>query len=247
MLELDKIYCMDALKGLQSIDDNTIDLVLTDPPYGFNDKDWDTFNDKELMVFNISWVKEVYRILKNEGSFYCFSGFRNMNVFLKTFDLFPFNLQNMIVWERDSPGRLQGSKKYTMNFELIWFLTKSNDYIFNVDDVRIKHKYKDKRQNPNGKNCGCIWSCKNLLIGKHKEQVGHPHQKPIELIERIVKASSNEDDIVLDLFSGSGTTPLVCKRINRRYIAFEKEEGYYNISLKRLLNQPERIDKWIET
>jgi len=124
-----------------------------------------------------------------------------------------------------------------------WF---NNGFVFNLEKVGIKWKYeKDKRNKRGWKNCGDVWNIPQLS-GTFKERINHPCQKPIKLIERMIKVSTNNNDVVLDLFSGTGTTSLVCKKLGRNFIGFENDEEWYNVSLNRLLSQPERLENWVE-
>jgi len=104
---------------------------------------------------------------------------------------------------------------------------------FNIDTIRVKHANPDKRNHPLGSNVGNIWKI-NGIIGNASERVNHPTQKPIELIRRIVKMSSNKEDIIVDPFMGSGTTAVACKQLNRNFIGFEINPTYVEIANKRL-------------
>ena len=113
----------------------------------------------------------------------------------------------------------------------IWF---DNHFIFNLESVGVKWKYeKDKRNKRGWKNCGDVWDVPQLS-GTFKERLDHPTQKPIKLIETIIKVSSNEENLILDLFAGTGTTSFVCNKLNRRFVAIEKEEKYIKMINKRL-------------
>lgn len=94
--------------------------------------------------------------------------------------------------------------------------------------------------------CGDIWNI-SQLSGNFKERIEHPCQKPLELIERIVKVCTCESDVLLDLFSGTGTTSLCSKKHGRHWLGFEFDKDWYNVTLDRLLGQPERLDKWLQS
>ena len=231
------IYHGDCLDILPTIEDKSIDLMVTDPPYfKIINQEWD--NTWDSLDHFVSWYKKILNIcydkLKPNGSCYVFSAFGNeFNKIVNGFFDTKFKIKNMIIWHRDSPGRKQSEKRYTLNYEFIWFLTKSDDYTFNLDDVRISHNYKDQRQNPLGKNPGCVWYVPNIMMGYNSEQVGHPTQKPEKLIRRMILASSNINDVVLDPFLGSGTTMKVCQDTQRSCIGMEFEDEYIDIIKNR--------------
>ena len=228
----------DCLKVLPTLEDESIDLVVTDPPYYKISKEswdnqWKTY--KEYLTWLSTVINLIYNKLKPSGSLYLFSAFgNNFNEFTNMLYSSDFNITNMILWWRSTPGFKQSKKRFTINYEIIWFMTKDKNYTFNLDKVRVKHFQKyDPRANPKGKSPGCIWYEFNLMIGKHKEQVGHPTQKPKKLIERMINASSNENDLVCDPFMGSGTTMFVCQNLRRNGIGVEIEPKYCELIRKR--------------
>lgn len=231
-----KLYEENCLKTIIKLDDGSLDLIVTDPPYfrivndGW-DNQWKTYDDFLL------WLKEVinvcYNKLSDNGSMYVFTAFGDeFNNLVKTIFETKFNITNMLMWQRSPSGRKHSRTRYTLNYELIWFLTKEN-YNFNLDSVRIPQKYKDKRNNPLGKNPGSIWYYPNIMLGRNKKQLGHPTQKPEELIERMILASSNKGDVVFDPFLGSGTTMAVSQKLERSCIGSEINLEYCEIIKNR--------------
>jgi len=124
--------------------------------------------------------------------------------------------------------------KNVLNIDDKWDIWFDNHFIFNLEAVGVKWKYENDKRNKRGwKNCGDVWDVPQLS-GTFKERLDHPTQKPIKLIEIIIKVSSNEEDLILDLFAGTGTTSFVCNKLNRKFIAIEQEEKYIKIINERL-------------
>lgn len=254
MLELNKIYNGDAFDLIKQIDDNSIDLIVCDGPYGVKSEfEWD--NIKDIQSFNLELIKLFSRVLKPGGSLYLF-GKDNCIDFI---DYRPYlKLNRRIIWYQ--PSRLaQGRMNYTNNYDVICYFTKGKAKTFNLDDIRVpqlvelEHRkrcervpsvvngsYNKTKFNEAGKNPGDVWGDIKQLTYKSKELINrdvlHTIQKPEKLIERIVKASSNEGDLILDPFSGVGTTFVVCKKLNRNFIGFEINKDYIELSYKRFAN-----------
>lgn len=253
MLELDKIYHADAFKMFPSIDDGTVDLVVCDGPYGVTTNKWDRISC--IQEFNLKLIRIFSAKLKDGGALYLF-GKPDCIDFI---DYRPFlNLRSKIVWYQ--PSRLaQGRINYTNNYDVICYFVKGDrPKTFNLDDIRVAQlvelqhrlrcervpsvtngKYGKTKFNGNGKNPGDVWGDIKQLTYKSKELVSRDAlntiQKPEKLIERLVKASSNEGDIVLDPFCGVGTCPAVCKRLGRHFIGIEQNEAFVNASMERLM------------
>lgn len=251
-MELNRIYQGNSLELIKEINDNSIDLIVCDGPYGVTENEWDKiFNIQE---FNLELIKIFPKKLKEGGALYLF-GKENCIDFI---DYRPFlTLHSKIIWYQ--PSRLaQGRQNYTNNYDLICYFIKGlKPKTFNLDEIRIPQlvelehrkrcenvpsvvngRYGRTKFNKNGKNPGDVWGDIKQLTYKSYELVGrdilHTIQKPIKLIERIVKASSNEGDMVLDPFCGVGTTMVVCERLNRNYIGFEINPAYIELANERI-------------
>lgn len=215
---------MDCLDFLKEIPDESIQLICIDPPYNLELAGWDIYDN--YIEWAAKWLDEAYRVLSKSGSLVIFGGIQFRDV--KSGDLIDiihhvrtstkFKLINTIIWYYKNG---MSAHRYFANRheEAIW-LTKSNDYYFDLDAVRVpyseeqlKSALRDKRLNPEntmkGKNPTNVWEI-GRLNGNSKERVGHPTQKPVEIIDRFVKALSYPGSIVLDFFAGSGTTGRVC-------------------------------------
>jgi len=255
-MKLNDVYLGDCFDLIKNLEDNSIDLIVCDGPYGVTNFEWDKIpNIKE---FNLSLIKEFSRVLKPGGSLYLFG---KPNCFNTDDTEHHLKYMDTIIWSQ--PSRLaQGRLQWTRNYDIIGYFTKKGaNHTFNLDDVRVpqlvdpkqrqrvqnvpsvkKGKWGKTKYNEMGKNPGNIWSDIKQLTYKSKELVGKEFlntiQKPEALIKRIVKASSNEGDVVLDPFNGVGTTFAVCKRLNRNFIGFEINPDYIEITKKRI----EKID-----
>jgi DNA modification methylase len=227
----------DCLDVLRQLPDNSVQLILLDPPYNLDMSEWDTFNN--YIEWASVWLNEAYRVLSPNGSCVIFGGTQFQDV--KSGDLIEiihytrhhtdFRLVNTIVWYYKNG---MSAHRYFANRheEVIW-LTKTDKYYFDLDSVRTKYDeetialyMKDKRLNPEnvvkGKNPTNVWEI-GRLNGNSKERVGHPTQKPLEIVRRLVKALSYPGALVLDFFAGSGTTGRVCIEEDRDCIMVDKD------------------------
>lgn len=236
---------------IKDIDNESVDLIICDGPYGVTTFEWD--NIASIQQFNLNLLKLFSRVLKPGGSLYLFGkdnclDFIDYTTYLK--------LNRRIIWYQ--PSRLaQGRYNYTNNYDIIAYFSKGKASTFNLDDIRVEqlveleHRKRCERVpsvqngpfgktkfNEKGKNPGDVWGDIKQLTYKSKELVGrellNTIQKPVKLIERLVLASSNVGDLVLDPFSGVGTTAVVCKKLNRRFVGFEMNEKYVRLSNERL-------------
>lgn len=238
----------DSLKILKLVKDKSVDLIFADPPYnigkdfGNNIDKWET--KASYLDWCKSWIIECMRILKDNGTMY----FMTATQFMPYLDVFAsenYNVLSRIVWSYDSSG-VQPKKIFGSLYEPILMINKSdkNPYTFNSNDILIETKTGakrgliDYRKNPpqpynTTKIPGNVWEFSRVRF-KMDEYENHPTQKPEKLLERIIKTSSNEGDIVLDPFAGSFTTVAVADRLNRRGIGIELNPEYYKIGLRRL-------------
>ena len=252
MLELDRIYHADAFEMFPQIDDGSIDLVVCDGPYGVTANRWDRISN--IQEFNLKLISIFAAKLKDGGALYLF-GKPNCIDFI---DYRPFlNLRSKIVWYQ--PSRLaQGRINYTNNYDIICYFIKSDKpKTFDLDAIRVSQlvelehrlrcervpsvthgKFGKTKFNGDGKNPGDVWGDIKQLTYKSKELVSRDAlntvQKPEQLIERLVKASSEEGDLVLDPFAGVGTCPVVCRRLGRHFIGIERDREFVEVGNNRL-------------
>jgi site-specific DNA-methyltransferase (adenine-specific) len=242
----DIVYNVDALQGMKSIPDETIDLIVADPPYGLGKdygNDSDKKNERDFLDWTIAWVNLAIAKLKPSGSLYIFTTWRfspEIFSFLKT----QLIMLNEIIWDRKVPSMGGSTRRYSSVHDTIGFFAKSKDYFFDLDAVRIPYDQKTKKARSRsifvgkkwleiGYNPKDVWSV-SRLHRIHAERENHPTQKPLEIIERMIKASCPEWGIVLDPFAGSGTTVAACVLHNRHYIAYEVNPEYFQIILDRV-------------
>lgn len=217
--------CMNIFRG---IDDESIDLICIDPPYEINYDKWDKDVAWELVRL------QLYSLLKNTGNLIIFQGWSNVADLKKKLELIGFELKNWIVWDRIK-GR--GAKRnFTSTREDILWFTKSNDYTFNkiYSNIPKKTKGMGLKNGQKNRSLSNVWTDISPIVPWSKEKVDHPTQKPIELMERIIKIFSNENDLVFDCFMGSGSTGVACQNLNRDFIGVEREKKYFDIAYKRI-------------
>ena len=225
----------DCLNELKSIDSNSVDLIIADPPYNVG-KDYGNNSDKQnfenYIDFSKKWLSECHRILKNGGTIYVFIGFRYISYLYQIMEKdLEMNFVNWISWHyTQGIGKTKG---FSPRHDDILMFSKSANYTFNLDDIRIPQKFYRKINNMRGANPGDVWDVSHIHYCQKGRQP-HPTQKPEAIIERMVLASSNEGDLVVDPFSGSGTTLRVCQQLKRNAIGIELNEEYVEQTKERL-------------
>lgn len=242
-----RIMLGDAIEALKSLPDNSVDLIFADPPYNigknFNGhiEKWDT--EESYIEWCYEWLELCIQKLKANGSFYVMTATQ----FMPYFDIFlrkRLVVLSRIVWSYDSSG-VQARKYYGSMYEPILFCVKDkSNYTFNSNNILVEAKTGAKRKlidyrksiptiYNSEKVPGNVWEFPRVRY-RMEEYENHPTQKPIALLERIIKASSNEDDLVLDPFSGTFTTCYVAKELGRKSMGVEIQDEYVKIGLRRL-------------
>lgn len=237
----------DSLAVLNHIGNETVDLIFADPPYNIG-KDFGNNNDtwesaSSYIEWCKAWIDECMRILKEDGTFY----FMTATQFMPHLDIYvseKYHVVSRIVWTYDSSG-VQSKRYFGSLYEPILMITKSKKalYTFNVEDIMIEAKTGAKRQlidyrktppqpYSTKKVPGNVWNISRVRY-KMGEYENHPTQKPEALLERIILASSNEGDIVLDPFSGSFTTSAVAVRLGRLAVGIDLNDDFYKIGIRR--------------
>jgi len=247
------IYPDDCLKLLKQIPDESIQLVITSPPYNIG-KEYEKRNKLDQYIeLQKSVIQECVRCLKPNGSICWQVGNYVDNGSIVPLDiaLFPiFNslnlkMRNRIIWHFEHG--LHCSKRFSGRYETVNWYTKSEDYCFNLDPVRIPQKYPGKKHfkgprageyscNPLGKNPGDLWIIPNVK-SNHIEKTEHPCQFPVELIERFVLSLTNENDWVLDPFLGAGSTIIAAIKHGRKGVGAEIVDKYVDIAKNRIMLQ----------
>jgi adenine-specific DNA-methyltransferase len=238
-----KSDCLDFIKTLE---DESVDLVLTDPPYFISydgGKGWDSQwnSEKEYLDWCDEWSHECARVLKQNRMLVVF-GTLKTDTFMR-YKLDILNKinglvgQNEIVWSYNWGGRSKDN--FSRKHEYAWCYSKGSNFLFNGDDVRVERKQKINIRTGKPFEKGtiptCVWEKNNHTTSK--EYVNwHPTQKPLEILERIIKAYTEPGDIVLDIFSGSGSTMLAAESCGRIFLGCEMDEEYHSKSLERFVN-----------
>jgi adenine-specific DNA-methyltransferase len=256
------LYQGDVNDLLAEIPDNTVGLVVTSPPYNLG-KDYESrVSIQEYLKTQSQVIAQLYRILRSDGSI-CWQ----VGNFVEDGEVYPLDilyyeifknlhlrLRNRIIW-RFGHG-LHATKRFSGRYETIMWFTKSDRYVFNLDQVRIPAKYPGKRHfkgpnkgkpsgNPLGKNPSDVWEIAAAdweeefwdipnVKSNHPEKTCHPCQFPIELVERCVLALTDEDSWVFDPYAGVGSSLIAAVMHNRRAIGSEKEAQYADIARERL-------------
>jgi adenine-specific DNA-methyltransferase len=237
----------DVLAALQTIGDSSVDLIFADPPYnigkkfGGNIDKWK--DDHSYLYWCYQWLEQCIQKLKPTGALYLMSATQ----FHPYFDLFlreRMTILSRIIWHYDSSG-VQAKKFYGSMYEPILFgVMDAQNYTFNAQDILVEAKTGAKRKlidyrkavptvYSSQKVPGNVWQIPRVRY-RMDEYEEHPTQKPVALLERIIKASSNPGDLVLDPFSGTFTTSYVAQQLDRCSIGIELEEQYIQIGLRRL-------------
>ena len=226
MLDLSKninLFNGDCLEVMKGIPDGSVDLVVTDPPYKVTSRGGYTSAGgmmldsqmrkgkvfKENLIKIRDWLPELHRVLKETGHCYIMCNNKNLPDFLAAISDSDFHLIKTMVWAKDNKIM---SQAYMSQTEFILFLRKGGF-------VRIN-------------NCGSS----DLVQVKNPKNKSHPTEKPVELMEYLIGNSSQEGEMVLDMFMGAGSTGVACKNLSRKFIGIELDENYFNIAKERIAN-----------
>lgn len=232
------ILTFDCLDVLRKIPDNSVQLIICDPPYNILMAEWDSYPN--YAEWAQAWLMEARRVLSDSGNFVIFGGLQFqgeagsgdlLSIIFEVRRKALFNLVNLIVWHYRN-GMSAHRFFANRHEEIVWF-TKTRNYFFDLDSVREpfdekrrKAYLKDKRLRPEsiakGRNPTNVWPIPRLN-GNSKERVGHPTQKPIALIERLISSLSYEGSVVLDFFAGTGVTTRVSMALGRHSISTDRD------------------------
>lgn len=251
--DLDKlknhVICGDAFSVLEKLPEKSFDLLFADPPYNLSK----TFGAEKFIRTSLdeyeawldSWLTLCVRLLKPTASIYICGDWRS-SAAIQRVGMKHFKLQNRITWEREK-GR--GAKRNWKNSaEDVWFFTMSDEFAFNLDDVKMRRKVlapytkngepKDWEKSGKGNfrdtHPSNIWTDISVPFWSMPENTDHPTQKPEKLLAKIILASTNPGDLILDPFAGSGTTAVTAKKLGRDFVAIESDENYCLLAQKRI-------------
>jgi len=243
---------------MSEVADKAVNLMVTSPPYNINityGNKWkngklisakgkkykDNLSEVEYRSMISNVISETKRVLKDDGQIW----FNIKNRYDKGNMIPPYwileyfqdmYLKNIVIWNFDWGGST--NKRFCSRYEYFFFFTKDKDkYTFNLDDVKIPAlNYRPDRYKSQLKNPSDVWNI-SLVSGNSPERTDHPAQFPEEIIKRIIKASTNNGDLVLDPFMGSGTTAVCAQNLGRNYVGYETEKEFIEMANKRLSNE----------
>mgnify|MGYP001043788147 FL=1 len=238
----------DTFNALNSFEDSTFDMIFADPPYflssggvschsgkqvSVNKADWDkSIPIQEKIRFNRKWIQLCKEVLKDNGTIWISGTFHNIYAIGIALELEGFSIINNITWQKPNPTPNLACRCFTNSTETILWARKQ---LTPIKKGKHTFNYSLMKEINGGKQMKDVWLIP--LVTKEEKKYGkHPTQKPLALLKRIILASTNEGDLILDPFNGSGTTGIVSVQLNRRYIGIEKESEYCELTKKRYLD-----------
>lgn len=253
-IEQNKVYVMNCFDFLDCLESEAVNLAVIDPPYNMGKADWDKFEaEADFFDFTFAWIDALVPKLAENGSLYVFNTPYNSAFILKYLVEKGLNFQNWITWDKRD-GLSGARRRFNNGQETILFFTKGRQHTFNFEEVRVPYESTERIAhartkgilkngkrwfpNPKGRLCGEVW---HISSERHKNKVNgrvqkmpHATPKPLELVERIITASSNENDVILDCFVGTGTTAVAAKKLNRNFLCCDLEKDYVQLTGSRL-------------
>ena len=233
-----KLIENDTFNTLRQFEEKSFDMIFADPPYflsndgttcsggkrvSVNKGKWDkTLNVNEKYEFNRNWIHECYRVLKDEGTIWISGTLHNIYSIGMALEQEGFKIINNITWQKTNPPPNLACKTFTHSTETILWARK--------DLPKVKYKF--MKELNGSKQMKDVWTT-SLTKPSEKRQGKHPTQKPLEILERIILASTNENDLILDPFCGSSTTGIAANKLNRKYIGIDNEKEYLDLSVRR--------------
>lgn len=231
--------CGDAIDVLSQMRDKSVNLVVTDPPYNLS-KDYGNNSDKlefnRYLDFSKEWLSHAKRVLTDDGTIYICMGMRYISYIYSILEQeLGMFFNSWITWHyTQGIGKTKGFSP--RHDDILMFTKNPSNFIFNLDDVRVPQKYYRSINNMRGANPGNVWEFSHVHYC-NKNRKAHPTQKPEALFERMILASSNIGDVVLDPFCGSGTALRVCQQTNRSCIGIDINPEYIEMTNARLQEQ----------
>lgn len=237
-----KLFYGDALLLLKNIKDKSIDMIFADPPYFLSGEgitcsggkmvsvkkgEWDEKKSiKEKHKFNRNWIKECKRVLKDNGTIWISGTMHNIYSIGMSLEEEGFKIINNITWKKLNPPPNISCRAFVHSTETILWAKKD------IKNNKHKFNYEIMKKLNNNKQMKDVWET-SLTKPSEKKCGKHPTQKPIELLEKIIIASTDEGDLILDPFNGSGTTGIVANRLNRKYIGIDNKKEYLDLTIRR--------------
>ena len=234
-----KVICGDAIEEMKKLPDNSVRLIVTDPPYNLN-KNYGNNQDKlefgEYLDFSRQWLREAARVSTDDGTIYVFMGMRYISYIYNILEQeLGMTFNSWITWfYTQGIGKIKGFSP--RHDDILMFTKDPKKFVFHLDDIRVPQKFYRSVNNMRGANPGNVWEFSHMHYC-NKNRKKHPTQKPEGLFERMVLASSNRGDIVLDPFVGSGTALRVCQQTGRKGIGIDINPEYIKMTEERLAEQ----------
>jgi site-specific DNA-methyltransferase (adenine-specific)/modification methylase len=260
-MKINNIYLGDCIHIMETeIPENSVDLVYADPPYNLSGKkltlinnktggpfykmneDWDKWEYEDYLAFTENWISKVWKVLKATGSLYVSCTYHNIAEIIFISKKIGFKLNNIITWYKTNAMPNITKRTFTHSTEYICWFVKGKNWKFNYEKLKEFNPHKTKEGKPKQLRDFVDFIGLPIVQGKEriKDQNGralHPTQKPEKLIELIIIASSDEGDIILDPFFGTGTTGVVASRLKRKWIGIEINEKYFKIAYERIFGK----------
>ena len=260
-IPFDYILNTDCIEGMKNLPDNSVDLIIADPPYNLSksgdwkwdncvslagmggnwnitNENWDDMSLDDYFNFTLSWLKEAKRILKPTGSMWIFGTYHNNGIINVACQLLGIEIINEVIWyKKNAFPNLSGRRLTASHETILWAHVggKKRSYYFNYEYSKNGDFTGDELKTV-GKQMRTVWALSNNKKPEELKYGKHPTQKPIKVLTRIIKLTSMPNDIMLTPFSGAGSECVAAKKCGRHYIGFEIEKEYYAISEKRLAN-----------
>lgn len=249
------IYHGDCIKIMDSrIPKDSVDLIFADPPYNLSgnrlkwvnnqtggdwfmmNERWDHMSDADYKIFTQQWLSKCAELLKNKGSIYVACSYHNIGEIIGTLKRLKFKINNIITWYKTNAMPNMSKRMFTHSTEFVIWGVRNSGWCFNYD--KVKQMNPERRKDGEHKQMRDLWQIplvqgRERLRGENGRAL-HPTQKPEEMLKRIIIASSNENDIVLDPFLGSGTTTYVASKFGRQWIGIEKNQDYVAVARRRM-------------
>jgi site-specific DNA-methyltransferase (adenine-specific) len=260
-MDLNIVINQDCIEGMKTLEDNTVDLIIADPPYNLSKggewkwdnsvklagmggnwnkvmESWDNMSLSEYFAFTITWLTEAQRILKPTGSMWIFGTYHNIGIINVVCQLLNIEIINEVIWyKRNAFPNLSGRRLTASHETILWCNKggKKREYYFDYDYSKNGNFDYDSLKQP-GKQMRTVWDISNNKKKRELEYGKHPTQKPLRILKRMIQLSSREGDIMLTPFSGAGSECVAAKELGRNYIGYEIDPQYVDITHKRLEN-----------
>ena len=267
-ISYDYISNSDCIKGMKSLPDNCVDLIIADPPYNLSksgdwkwdnsislpgmggnwnitNENWDNMSLNEYFNFTIAWLSEAKRILKPTGSMWFFGTYHNIGIINIVCQMLNIEIINEVIWyKKNAFPNLSGRRLTASHETILWVHSgeKKREYYFDYEYSK-NGVFEGDDLKIQGKQMRTVWDLSNNKKKEELQYGKHPTQKPIKILTRMIKLSSHPGDIVLTPFSGAGSECVAAKMTGRHYIGFEIEKEYCDISEKRLTHTNVEIEQ----